>query len=132
VEAREAGTVTLDEMLRRARARFDRVAPADLEAEMAAGAVVVDVRTSEQRERDGALPGAHVVDLTVLEWRLAPSSDNRDFDLSPTGRVILVCREGYCSSLAASRLQDLGLGGATDLDGGFVAWKSWKDGPTSF
>jgi len=120
--------ITLDEFLSRARARLDRVPPADLEAEVRAGALVVDVRTSEQRERDGELPGAHVIDLTVLEWRLAPSSRHRELDVPGTQRVILVCSEGFSSSLAAARLQDLGLANATDLEGGFRGWRMWKDG----
>ena len=120
--------ITLDDLLRRARARLDRISPQDLEAEIRTGALIVDVRTSEQRQRDGVLPGAHLIDLTVLEWRLAPSSPNRDLDFPPTRRVILVCSEGYSSSLAAARLQDLGLMNATDLAGGFRGWKSWKDG----
>ena len=120
--------MTLDELLSRARARLDRVHPADLEAEVRAGALVVDVRTSEQRDRDGELPGAHLIDLTVLEWRLAPSSSHRALDVPGTQRVILVCSEGYSSSLAAARLQDLGLVNATDLDGGFRGWRMWKDG----
>ncbi|HEY7470317.1 MAG TPA: rhodanese-like domain-containing protein [Acidimicrobiia bacterium] len=121
--------MTLDEMLDAARARLDRVSPADLEGEMASGAVVVDIRTGEQRERDGTLPGAVVIDLTVLEWRLAPSSRHRELDFPEDGRVILVCSEGFSSSLAAARLQDLGLVNATDLEGGFLAWRSWKNEP---
>jgi rhodanese-related sulfurtransferase len=121
--------MTLDEMLDAARARLDRVSPADLEGEMASGAVVVDMRTGEQRERDGTLPGAVVIDLTVLEWRLAPSSRHRELDFPEDGRVILVCSEGFSSSLAAARLQDLGLVNATDLEGGFLAWRSWNNEP---
>jgi rhodanese-related sulfurtransferase len=121
--------MTLDEMLDAARARLDRVSPADLEGEMASGAVVVDIRTGEQRERDGTLPGAVVIDLTVLEWRLAPSSRHRELDFPEDGRVILVCSEGFSSSLAAARLQDLGLVNATDLEGGFLAWRSWNNEP---
>jgi rhodanese-related sulfurtransferase len=122
---------TIDEVLERARARLERVAPSNLEGEMAAGALVVDVRTSEQRGRDGELPGAVPIDLTVLEWRLAPSSRHRELEIPPDGKVILVCSQGFSSSLAAARLQDLGLTRATDLVGGFTAWKSWKDGATN-
>ena len=118
---------SIDEVLERARARLDRVPPRDLEREMGVGALVVDVRTSEQRDRDGDLPGAHIVDLTVLEWRLAPSSRHRELDFPADRRVILVCNQGFSSSLAAARLQELGLVNATDLEGGFKAWKSWKD-----
>jgi rhodanese-related sulfurtransferase len=94
--------------------------------EIARGALLVDVRTYEQRDRDGAMPGAVEIDLTVLEWRLAPSSPNRVFDLAPEQRVILFCNQGYSSSLAAARLLDLGLN-ATDLEGGFTAWKKWAE-----
>jgi rhodanese-related sulfurtransferase len=90
--------------------------------------MLVDVRTAEQRARDGDLPGAHVIDFTVLEWRLAPSSNYRDIDFPSDQRVILVCSQGYSSSLAAARLQDLGLTNVTDLEGGYEAWKTWKDG----
>jgi rhodanese-related sulfurtransferase len=119
---------TIDEVLERARARLERVRPEELESEMGAGALVVDVRTSEQRGRDGELPGAVPIDLTVLEWRLAPSSRHRELDFPPDRKVILVCSQGFSSSLAAARLKELGLARATDLDGGYTAWKSWKDG----
>ena len=89
------------------------------------GAVIVDVRDTAQRLVQGELPGAHVIDLTVLEWRLAPSSEVRSIDVSGNQRVILVCSEGFSSSLAAARLQDLGVSGATDLEGGFEAWSTW-------
>lgn len=113
---------TLDEVLSEARARLERVQPKDLRAAMDAGALVVDVRDSAQRHAQGELPGAHVIDLTVLEWRLAPSSRFRTLDVDPDQVVILVCRQGYSSSLAAARLQELGLRRATDLIGGFEAW----------
>jgi rhodanese-related sulfurtransferase len=76
----------------------------------------------DQRQRDGELPGALVIDRNVLEWRLAPSSPSRVVEVDRHQRVILVCNEGYCSSLAAATLQDLGIPGATDLIGGFQAW----------
>jgi rhodanese-related sulfurtransferase len=116
---------TLDDVLASARARLDRVPPSDLQAAIDAGSIVVDVRDSAQRATQGPLPGALVIDLTVLEWRLAPSSATRIVDIDPDRRVILVCSEGYSSSLAAARLQDLGVSRATDLEGGFTAWRSW-------
>lgn len=120
---------TLDGLLEQARSRLDRVAPADLASAVRDGAVIVDVRDTAQRLDQGELPGAHVIDLTVLEWRLAPSSETRSMDVSESQRVILVCSEGYSSSLAAARLRDLGVSGATDLEGGFVAWAAWaRDG----
>ncbi len=116
---------TIDDVLAQARSGLDRVEPEQLADEAANGAIVIDIRPVEQRERDGELPGAVVVDRNVLEWRLDPTSPHRlplaiDHDL----RVVLVCNEGYGSSLAAKSLQDLGLGRATDLVGGFQAWRA--------
>ena len=105
---------------------LDRVEPADLAAVVAAGALVVDVRPVEQRLRDGELPGALVVDRNVLEWRLDPTSPYRLPGMDdPDRRIVLVCHEGYSSSLAAHTLQQLGLTRATDLAGGFVAWAAY-------
>jgi rhodanese-related sulfurtransferase len=110
-------------LLREARRGMDRVRAADLAAEMAAGALVVDIRPVGQRERDGALPGAVVVDRNVLEWRLDPTSPHRAPGMDDPGRrVVVVCNEGYSSSLAARTLRDLGMSRATDLHGGFQAW----------
>jgi len=84
------------------------------------GALLVDIRPVEQRERDGELPGAVVIDRNVLEWRLDPTSDHLIPQVkSPDQRVIIVCNEGYSSSLAAATLRQLGLHAATDLVGGF-------------
>jgi rhodanese-related sulfurtransferase len=119
--------VTIDELLEAARARLDRVSAENLEEEQRAGALVVDTRPLEQRQRDGELPGAVVIDRNVLEWRLDPASPNRipearDHDR----RIIVVCNQGFSSSLAAATLQDLGLRRATDLIGGFQAWLALK------
>ena len=114
----------IDDLLARCRRDLDRVAPADLAAEVEAGALVVDTRPVEQRERDGALPGAVVVDRNVLEWRLDPTSPHRlPVVVSTDQRIIVVCNEGYSSSLAADTLRSLGLSRATDLAGGFQAWR---------
>jgi rhodanese-related sulfurtransferase len=113
---------TIDELLEEARRRLDRVEPERLAAEQAAGALVVDVRPLEQRERDGDLPGAVVINRNVLEWRLDPASPNRIPETGYDRRIIIVCNEGFSSSLAAAVLQDLGLHRATDLTGGFQAW----------
>ena len=113
---------SIDELLARARSRLDRVGVDELDAEVEAGALLVDIRPIEQRERDGELPGALVIDRNVFEWRLAPSSGSRIVDLEQDQRVIVVCNEGYQSSLAAATLQDLGLRRATDLAGGFQAY----------
>lgn len=100
--------------------RLDRVDPAMLAAEMAAGALVVDIRPVSQRERDGALDGAVVIDRNVLEWRLDPASEWRIAEVTDHDvRVIVVCNEGYSSCLAAEMLQKLGLHRATDLVGGY-------------
>lgn len=113
----------IDELLDRARARLDRVPPDRLAAEAAAGALVVDTRPVDQRERDGALPGALVVDRNVLEWRLDPTCPHRLPAVTGADqRIIVVCNEGYSSNLAAATLRDLGLHRATDLAGGYQAW----------
>ena len=88
-----------------------------------AGAVLVDIRPQASREAEGELPDAVVIERTVLEWRLDPASDARlplaSYDL----HIVVVCNEGYSSSLAAASLQELGIHRATDLDGGFRAWR---------
>jgi len=112
-------------LLTQARTRFVRVAPEELANEQANGAIVIDVRPVDQRLRDGEIPGAIVVDRNSLEWRLDPSYEHciaeiTDHDI----RIIIVCNEGFSSSLAAASLQDLGLHRATDLIGGFQAWRT--------
>jgi len=115
---------TIDQLLDASRARLPRrPGPGELAALHADGALVVDIRPIEQRERDGELPGALVIDRNVLEWRLDPTSPYRVAEMDDHDRVVvLVCNEGYASSLAAATLQDLGLVNATDLDGGYQAW----------
>ena len=89
---------------------------------MAEGALVVDIRPVEQRMRDGEIPGSVVISRNVLEWRLDPSSDDRIPEAAYDRQIIVVCNEGYASSLAASTLHELGMTRATDLDGGIQAW----------
>jgi rhodanese-related sulfurtransferase len=114
----------IDALLKGARKDLDRVQAADLASEVAAGAVVVDTRPVEQRHRDGEMPGALIIDRNVLEWRLDPTSANHIEQVTDSGaRIILFCDEGYASSLAAATLRQLGLGRATDLAGGFQAWR---------
>jgi rhodanese-related sulfurtransferase len=115
---------TIDALVAEARARLPRRVQADeLGALMAAGALVVDTRTEAQRRSDGHLPGAVVVERNVLEWRLDPASTHRLPEADSYDRtVVVVCDEGYASSLAAASLQDLGLRNATDLAGGYQAW----------
>jgi rhodanese-related sulfurtransferase len=111
-------------VLEESRRNLDRVEPADLAREMAAGALVVDMRPAQNRETEGALPGAVVVERTVLEWRLDPTSPDRIPESDdPDRRIILVCNEGYSSSLAAETLQRLGMRRATDLVGGYRKWR---------
>ena len=116
---------TVDELLNKARRRLRRVTPAAAAAEHAGGAILVDTRTAEQRGRDGVIPGALVIDRTVFEWRLDPLSPWHVPEVEDhSARVIVVCAEGYSSSLAAASLQDLGMVNATDVIGGFEAWKA--------
>jgi rhodanese-related sulfurtransferase len=112
----------IDDLLAEARAGLDRVPAEELEAELSAGALVVDIRPVEQRTRDGELPGAVIIDRNVLEWRLDPASPNRIPQAAYGRRIILVCNEGYSTSLAAATLRRLGLSRATDLAGGYQAW----------
>jgi rhodanese-related sulfurtransferase len=113
----------IDGLLERIRAGLDRVQPADLAEEVCRGAVVVDIRPVEQRTRDGELPGALVVDRNVLEWRLDPTCPHRlPVAVDASVRYIVVCNQGYSSSLAAATLRGLGLFRATDLAGGYQAW----------
>jgi rhodanese-related sulfurtransferase len=114
------GGSRIDEVLERVRRRLPhRPTAAELPALRALGALIVDIRPVEQRTRDGELTGAVVVDRNVLEWRLDPTSPHRIPEVTgPDQTIVLVCNEGYASSLAALSLQKLGLAQATDLDGG--------------
>lgn len=115
---------TIDKVLERARRRLARVDPKQAAAEQGKGALLVDTRTETQRAKHGEIPGALVIDRTVLEWRLDPTSPHRIPEAtSHEKRVIVICSEGYSSSLAAASLKDLGLVNATDVIGGFKAWK---------
>ena len=109
--------------LDRARERLQRVRPENLADEVASGALVVDIRPEFDRVREGELPGAVIIERIHLEWRLDPTSPDRLADASEDRRIVIVCNEGYASSLAAVTLQDLGLVAATDLVGGFRAWR---------
>ena len=119
----------MDRLLSVVRHDLDRVEPADLATEVEAGALVVDIRPAEDRMVHGEMPGALVVDRNVLEWRLDPTSDHRlpESD-DPDRRVVLVCNEGYASSFAAEALRRVGLHQATDLVGGYRAWRTLLDG----
>ncbi|MEP6598322.1 MAG: rhodanese-like domain-containing protein [Actinomycetota bacterium] len=118
-------TSAVDALLDAARVGLNRVEPCNLSTEIAAGALVVDIRPVEQRQRDGELPGAIVIDRNVLEWRLDPSSPHHIAEVTGAGRrVIIVCDEGFSSSLAAATLCKLGLYRATDLVGGYQALRA--------
>ena len=115
---------TVDEILAAARACYERVAPADAARAAVDGALLVDTRPSELRNRDGVIPGALVIDRNVLEWRLDPTGAHRVPQITSHEQVVIVvCDEGYASSLAAESLQRMGLHRATDLIGGFQAWR---------
>ncbi len=120
---RPPGSRSIDELLADARSRLVRLSPAEAMEALASGAILVDIRPEAQRREEGEIPGALIVERNVLEWRFDPTSDARlpiaSYELQP----IIFCSESYTSSLAAAALQDLGLLRATDIDGGFVAWR---------
>ncbi|MGW2332083.1 rhodanese-like domain-containing protein [Streptomyces sp. NPDC001700] len=116
---------SVDELLAEARQGLDRVGPEEAAAVQSAGGLLVDIRYAALRERDGTIPGALIVERNELEWRLDPQCDHRlpeatHHDLP----VVVVCNEGYASSFAAVSLRQLGLARATDLVGGFQAWRA--------
>ena len=120
---RPQGARTVDDLLTEARSRIVRVTPHEAAARIAAGAHLVDIRPAAQRAREGEVPGSLIVERNVLEWRFDPASDARlpeatGYDVD----VIVLCSEGYTSSLAADALRSLGLHRATDVVGGFLAW----------
>lgn len=119
-------TASVDRALAAARAELGhRPGPSELADLVAGGALVVDTRPASYREAEGALPGAIVVERNDLEWRLGPDGDHRHPEAGDPERVVvLVCNEGYASSLAALALRRLGLPRATDLDGGYRGWKT--------
>jgi rhodanese-related sulfurtransferase len=116
---------TIDEVLAEARTHLHRVTPAEAHAARADGAVIVDIRPTAQREAEGELPFALVVERNVLEWRFDPTSDAALPIASHDLPVIVLCQEGYTSSLAAAALQQLGIHRATDVIGGYAAWRAW-------
>ncbi|HEY5394028.1 MAG TPA: rhodanese-like domain-containing protein [Trebonia sp.] len=125
MNGRPAGARSIDEILASARQRLDRVTPDQAFAELCAGAALIDIRPAAQRAEHGEVPGSVIIERNHLEWRLDPGGDARlpwvaGYDLRP----IVICNEGYTSSLAAAALQDLGLLRATDVIGGYQAWQA--------
>ena len=120
------GTLSIEQVLSAARAQLRRLSPDEAHDAVAeTGAVLVDIRPERQRAIEGSIAGALIVERNVLEWRFDPASSNRlpvatNHDL----QVIVFCSEGYASSLAAAALKDLGLSRATDIVGGFQAWRA--------
>ncbi|WP_372477358.1 rhodanese-like domain-containing protein [Nocardia australiensis] len=117
--------MTIAQMLDNARSQLNRMYAFELPKALDRGAILVDIRPQAQRGREGSLPGALVIERNVLEWRLDPSSSAR-LSLATDHDVewIVVCSEGYTSSLAAAALQQLGLHRATDVIGGYQAMKA--------
>ncbi|HEY8864762.1 MAG TPA: rhodanese-like domain-containing protein [Candidatus Dormibacteraeota bacterium] len=116
--------LTVEELLDRARRRLVRVEPERAATELAEGALLIDIRPAEQRAQ-GEIPGATVIDRNVLEWRLDPASNSRIPEVTGHDmRLIVICNEGYSSSLVAAELHELGLVNATDVIGGFQAWRA--------
>jgi rhodanese-related sulfurtransferase len=117
----------VDRLLDSVRRGLDRVEPPDLAQEIASGALVVDIRPEQDRADHGTLPGAVIVERIHLEWRLDPTSPHRLPGATADRRVIVVCNEGYASSLAAATLREVGVARATDLAGGYRAWSERDD-----
>lgn len=113
----------INDVLAAAQARLARLTPAEAAARQREGWTIVDVRAADLRDRDGRIPGAVHAPLNVLEWRVDPESGKPEPTLAgKQDRLILVCHEGYSSSLAAIRLHELGYTATTDVIGGFTAW----------
>jgi rhodanese-related sulfurtransferase len=115
--------VTVDDLLASARARIRRLDPHETAAACRRGALLIDIRPTVQRRWEGEVPGALVIERNVLEWRLDPASAHRLAQITDHDReIVVMCSEGYASSLVAATLVDLGFASAADLDGGFQAW----------
>ena len=120
---------TIGDVLADARSHLRRLTPAQADAAHHAGAVVVDIRPAAQRATEGELPIAIVIERNVLEWRFDPTSDAALPFAHHDLEVIVLCQEGYTSSLAAAALQELGIHRATDVIGGYAAWRAWQRTP---
>ena len=123
VTVRPPGAHTIDEILLAARGRLRRLTPQQAFGEVSLGGVLIDIRPAAQRAEQGEIPGSTIVERNHLEWRLDPCSEARlPWVTGYDHRIIVICVDGYTSSLAAAALQDLGLHRATDVIGGFRAW----------
>lgn len=116
--------LSVDVLLARARAGLDRLTPIEAYEAVRAGALLIDIRPALNRDTEGRVPGALVIERTELEWRLDPAAEASipaaDYEL----HAVLMCNEGYASSLAAAALQQLGVHRASDVIGGFRAWRA--------
>jgi rhodanese-related sulfurtransferase len=115
---------TIDRRLASVRSRLARLGPKQALAAQLQGAILVDIRPSVNRLTEGTIPGALVIDRNVLEWRLDPTCDARISAASYDAWIVLFCNEGYASSFAAVSLQELGIARATDMAGGYRAWRA--------
>jgi rhodanese-related sulfurtransferase len=113
--------MNVDELLAQARSRLERLSPQAAREAMEGGAVLVDIRAESQRAANGVIPGSVLIPRNVLEWRADPTSDSHDERMPEGARVILICGQGYQSSLAAATLRYLGVD-ATDVEDGFEGW----------
>lgn len=114
---------TVEDLLAAARRRLQRLTPRQAAAAVDDGALIVDIRPGWQRRIDGEVPGSLIIERNHLEWRLHPDSAARVRQADSRRRWIVLCQEGYASSLAAASLQAIGLD-ASDVDGGIRAWRS--------
>jgi rhodanese-related sulfurtransferase len=114
---------TINDLLAQARRDLDRLGPDEAFTAQRQGATLIDIRSESQIAEDGLIPGALVIARNVLEWRLDPDSGHRHSEAPELDeQVVVVCNQGYQSSLVAATLRQLGFARATDLDGGFQAW----------
>ena len=119
-----AGRQTIHRLLADARALLVRLTPHDAHRASQDGGVIVDTRSDDERRAHGWIPGSRHHPLSTLEWEVDPESGHADPSYTLDSWLILICREGYSSSLAAARLQGLGFHKATDVVGGMDAWKA--------
>ncbi|NQZ99373.1 MAG: hypothetical protein HRU01_22930 [Myxococcales bacterium] len=116
---------TIDDLLEEARSRIDRLSPEQAARELQAGGILVDTRCADDRRREGTIAGAVHIPRTLLEWRADPASSHSDPRIANlAARLIIMCNDGYSSSLAAANLQRMGFERVADLAGGYRGWKA--------